>query len=363
MAYRTDDVRILETRELINPHALLEEFPLDTETARLIYETRHEIHKLLYGHDHRLIVIAGPCSIHDTDAAVDYAGRLLEMSRAYTGRLLILMRVYFEKPRTTIGWKGLINDPFLDNSFQINEGLRRARRLLLQLNQMGIPAGTEFLDMITPQYIGDLISWGAIGARTTESQVHRELASGLSCPVGFKNGTDGNVKIAIDAVRAAREAHHFLSVTKAGHSAIVCTKGNKDCHVILRGGKLPNFDEESVQGAVLGLRSRKLPDRVMIDCSHANSMKNHRLQSAVARNIANQLADGQEGILGVMLESNIVGGRQEFVPGKPLTYGQSITDACVDLDETRQIFDLLAEGAEKRMERLATASPAATGSV
>ncbi len=353
MNYRIDDVRIQETRELVNPCTLLEEFPLDLESTRLIFETREQIHKILYGHDHRLVVVAGPCSIHDVSAAVDYGGRLLEMSKAYQDSLLVLMRVYFEKPRTTLGWKGLINDPFLDNSFHINEGLRRARRLLVELNRLGLPAGTEFLDMITPQYIADSISWGAIGARTTESQVHRELASGLSCPVGFKNGTDGNVRVAIDAVRAARESHHFLSVTKAGHSAIVCTKGNKDCHVILRGGKLPNFDEESVASALLSLKSLKIPDRVMVDCSHANSMKNHRLQSAVARNIANQLAAGQAGIFGVMLESNVVAGRQELVPGNELVYGQSITDACIDLDETREIFDLLAEGQQKRQARAA----------
>lgn len=353
MPYRTDDVRILETRELTNPKTIIDEFPIEPESARLIYDTRHTIHRILYGHDHRLVVVAGPCSIHDTDAALDYAGRLIELGKDYEQELLVLMRVYFEKPRTTIGWKGLINDPFLDGSFQINEGLRRARKILKDLNNMGVPCGTEFLDMITPQYIGDLISWGSIGARTTESQVHRELASGLSCPVGFKNGTDGNVRIAIDATRAAREAHHFLSVTKQGRSAIVCTKGNKDCHVILRGGKLPNFDEESVQSALANLRSFKLPDRVMIDCSHANSMKNYRLQSSVARNIAGQLADGQAGIFGLMLESNIVAGRQDLVAGQPLTYGQSITDSCIDLDETRQTFEILAEAVRKRSGKLA----------
>lgn len=360
MPYRTDDVRIQETRELIHPEDLLRELPLSPDGARIVYETRQQIHRLLYGHDHRLAVIAGPCSIHDTGAAIDYAGRLQEMARGYDGRLLVLMRVYFEKPRTTLGWKGLINDPFLDNSFQINEGLRRARKLLVDLNAMGIPGGTEFLDMITPQYIGDLISWGAIGARTTESQVHRELASGLSCPVGFKNGTDGNVRIAIDAVRAAREAHHFLSVTKAGHSAIVCTKGNKDCHVILRGGKLPNFDEESVEAALHSLRAFKIPDRVMVDCSHANSMKNYRLQPAVARSLANQISAGQLGIFGLMLESNLVAGRQDLKPGAALCYGQSITDGCIDLDETRQVFDLLASAVEQREQRLGVRAVAET---
>jgi len=355
MPYRIDDVRIQELRELVTPAALMEEFPLQPERSKLIYEARHEIHRMLHDGDHRLVVIAGPCSIHDTDAAVDYGGRLLEMSRPYEGVLMVVMRVYFEKPRTTIGWKGLINDPFLDNSFKINDGLRRARKLLVDLNRIGIPAGTEFLDMITPQYIGDLISWGAIGARTTESQVHRELASGLSCPVGFKNGTDGNVQIAIDAVRAAREAHHFLSVTKAGHSAIVCTRGNKDCHVILRGGKLPNFDEESVQNTLLNLRARKLPDRVMVDCSHANSMKNYRLQAAVARNLCAQLNEAQAGIFGVMLESNLVAGKQELVNPPSLTYGQSITDGCISLDETREILDMLAEATRRRLEKLGAA--------
>ncbi|MCS7026982.1 MAG: 3-deoxy-7-phosphoheptulonate synthase [Bryobacteraceae bacterium] len=352
MPYRTDDVRIQETRELLTPQMLLEEFPLRQEEAKLVYETRQAIHRMLHGQDYRLAVIAGPCSIHDTHAAIDYGGRLLEMAKAYSSHLLVIMRVYFEKPRTTVGWKGLINDPFLDESFQINEGLRRARQLLVRLCSMGMPAGTEFLDMITPQYIGDLISWGAIGARTTESQVHRELASGLSCPVGFKNGTDGNVRIAVDAVRAARIPHHFLSVTKAGHSAIVCTKGNKDCHVILRGGKLPNFDEESVEAVLLALRAAKLPEHIMIDCSHANSMKNYRLQGAVARNVAGQISGGQKGIFGVMLESNLVAGRQDLIPGKELVYGQSITDACIDLEETKQILEMLAEAVEKRNLRI-----------
>lgn len=358
MPFRTDDVRILETRELLHPGALLAEVPLPEAGARLIYETRHQLHRALYGHDLRMVVIAGPCSIHDPAAALDYGGRLLEMARDFAEELLVVMRVYFEKPRTTVGWKGLINDPLLDNSFQINEGLRRARRLLADLNALGLPCGTEFLDMITPQYIGDLISWGAIGARTTESQVHRELASGLSCPVGFKNGTDGNVRIAMDAVRAAREAHHFLSVTKAGHSAIVCTKGNKDCHVILRGGKLPNFDEESVEAALLTLRAHKLPDRVMVDCSHANSMKNYRLQGAVARNLAAQVAAGQAGIFGVMLESNLVAGRQDLVLGRELRYGQSITDGCIDLAETRGVFEILAEAVARRRQHLGSAHAA-----
>jgi 3-deoxy-7-phosphoheptulonate synthase len=352
MPYRTDDVRIQQILELTTPRELVGQFPLEDVSAQLIYETRHALHQILYGHDARLVVVAGPCSIHDPAAAIDYAGKLQELAKGYEGTLLTLMRVYFEKPRTTVGWKGLINDPLLDNSFEINEGLRRARKLLSDLNRSGIAAATEFLDMITPQYIGDLISYGTIGARTTESQVHRELASGLSCPVGFKNGTDGNVRIAIDAIRAARTQHHFLSVTKAGQSAIVCTKGNKDGHVILRGGKLPNFDEESVETVLLSLRAAKLPDRVMVDCSHSNSHKNYRLQGAVARTLAGQIAGGQMGIFGVLIESFLVAGRQELTPGQPLTYGQSITDACIDLDETRSIFDFLAEAAERRKARV-----------
>ncbi|MBI4889015.1 MAG: 3-deoxy-7-phosphoheptulonate synthase [Acidobacteria bacterium] len=352
MPYRTDDVRIQQILELTTPQALLHQFPLDDASARLIFETRQTLHRILYGHDLRLAVIAGPCSIHDTAAAEDYAAKLQELARPFSESLFVLMRVYFEKPRTTVGWKGLINDPFLDNSFQINEGLSRARKLLLNINRAGLPAATEFLDMITPQYIGDLISYGAIGARTTESQVHRELASGLSCPVGFKNGTDGNFKIAVDAIRAARISHHFLSVTKAGQSAIVCTKGNKDCHVVLRGGKLPNFDEESIEQVLLALRAAKLPERVMIDCSHANSHKNYRLQTAVARNLATQIAAGQTGIFGAMIESFLVAGRQDIVPGQTLTYGQSVTDACIDLDETRALFELLAEAALKRKSKV-----------
>jgi 3-deoxy-7-phosphoheptulonate synthase len=350
MPYRTDDVRILETRELVTPRALIDQYPLAPESAHLIYDTRQNFHHILNGHDDRLVVISGPCSIHDPAAALEYAQRLKGISAAYEGSLLVIMRVYFEKPRTTLGWKGLINDPFLDGSFQINEGLRRARKLLCDINSLGLPAATEFLDMITPQYIGDLISYGAIGARTTESQVHRELASGLSCPVGFKNGTDGNVRIAVDAIRAARGTHHFLSVTKEGHSAIVCTRGNRDCHVVLRGGKLPNFDEESVAAALLSLRAAKLPERVMVDCSHANSMKNYRLQAAAARSVANQVAAGEDGVLGVMLESFLTAGRQDLLAGQALTYGQSVTDACIDLEETRVLFDMFAEAVEKRRQ-------------
>lgn len=347
MPFRTDDVRIRGIRELTPPEEILREFQPSEDDTRQIHDTREVLHQIIHGHDKRLVVVVGPCSIHDTEAALDYAGRLKEMSKAYDGQLLTLMRVYFEKPRTTVGWKGLINDPFLDESFNINEGVRRARKLLLDLLKMGLLSATEFLDMITPQYIADLIVWGAIGARTTESQSHRQLASGLSCPVGFKNGTDGNVRIAIDAIRAARETHHFLSVTKTGHTAIVETNGNPDCHVILRGGKLPNFDDESVSSALDTLRGQKLPDRLMIDCSHANSQKHAANQPIVGDSISEQIEAGQEGIFGVMIESNIVAGRQDLVPGKPLVFGQSITDECIDLEATQRMLERLATACQK----------------
>ncbi|GAB4366593.1 MAG: 3-deoxy-7-phosphoheptulonate synthase AroG [Bryobacter sp.] len=347
MPFRTDDVRIRGIRELTPPDGLFQEFQASEETKHRICESREELHRIIHGQSQKLAVIVGPCSIHDVGAAVDYAGRLREMAKPFEGELLTLMRVYFEKPRTTVGWKGLINDPFLDESFQINEGLRRARKLLLDLTEMGLMAATEFLDMITPQYIADLISWGAIGARTTESQSHRQLASGLSCPVGFKNGTDGNVRIAIDAIRAARESHHFLSVTKTGHTAIVETIGNEDCHVILRGGKLPNFDAESVESALDTLRAQKLPDRLMVDCSHANSQKHAANQTIVNEAIAEQIEAGQAGIMGVMIESNIVAGRQDLKPGQELVFGQSITDECIDLVATERMLERLAEACRK----------------
>jgi 3-deoxy-7-phosphoheptulonate synthase len=347
MTFRTDDVRIRGIRELTPPVEILKEFQPTEDLTRQIHHTREALHEIIHGRDPRLVVVVGPCSIHDVDAAIEYAGRLREMVKPFDKQLLTLMRVYFEKPRTTVGWKGLINDPFLDESFNINEGIRRARKLLLDVGSMGLMAGTEFLDMITPQYIADLISWGAIGARTTESQSHRQLASGLSCPVGFKNGTDGNVRIAIDAIRAARETHHFLSVTKTGHTAIVETNGNPDCHVILRGGKLPNFDDESVSSALDTLRAQKLPDRLMIDCSHANSQKHAANQVIVADAIAEQIEAGQTGIFGVMIESNIVAGRQDLVPGKKLTFGQSITDECIDLPNTEKMLERLAEACLK----------------
>lgn len=337
--HQTDDVKIKEVKELLPPLAHLYELPITEAAADLAYRTRQEIAEIVHGRDKRLLVIIGPCSIHDPKAALEYARRLLPLRQKYEKELLIVMRVYFEKPRTTVGWKGLINDPHLDGTFDINFGLRQARRLLLELNNMGMPASTEFLDMITPQYYADLISWGAIGARTTESQVHRELASGLSCPVGFKNGTDGNLKIAIDAIGAASHPHHFLSVTKAGHSAIVHTAGNPDCHVILRGGKEPNYSSEHVKAAAEQLTKAGVTPKLMVDCSHANSRKDYTRQMEVAQDVADQLAAGEDNIMGVMVESHLVEGRQD----KPEVYGQSITDACIGWDTTETLLQLLAD--------------------
>ena len=348
MQYRTDDLRIKEIKELVPPAHVLREFPVSENAARLVSETREEVHRVLHGADDRLVVIAGPCSIHDTKAAKEYASRLLEVRRELAEDLLVIMRVYFEKPRTTVGWKGLINDPHLNGSFNINEGLRIARALLLEINETGMPAGCEFLDMITPQYIADLVSWGAIGARTTESQIHRELASGLSCPVGFKNGTDGNIRIAIDAIRAAQAPHHFLSVTKGGHSAIVSTTGNEDCHVILRGGKEPNYDAASVDAAGRGLADAGIPARIMIDFSHSNSSKKPEKQVDVGQDVARQIAAGDDRIFGVMVESHLKAGRQDLVPGKPLVYGVSITDGCIGWEESRAVLDTLADAVRKR---------------
>jgi 3-deoxy-7-phosphoheptulonate synthase len=345
---KTDDVRILEIKELVKPEDVLRELPLSAKAAEVTFGARQAIHRILHGADDRLLVIAGPCSIHDVKAAREYALKLKSERDRLQDDLLILMRVYFEKPRTTVGWKGLINDPRLDGSFNINEGIRIARELLVGINEMGLPAGCEFLDMITPQYIADLVSWGAIGARTTESQIHRELASGLSCPVGFKNGTDGNIKIAIDAIRAAQAPHHFLSVTKAGTSAIVSTTGNEDCHVILRGGKAPNYDAASVYAAGRGLAEAGIPARIMIDFSHSNSSKKPEKQVDVAQDVAHQVANGDERIFGVMVESHLKAGRQDLVPGKPLTYGVSITDGCIGWDESRGVLEALAEGVRKR---------------
>ncbi|WP_332669777.1 3-deoxy-7-phosphoheptulonate synthase AroG [Aromatoleum sp.] len=348
-----DDVRIREIKELIPPAHVLREFPATPRAAEVAYEARQGIHRILYGADDRLLVVVGPCSIHDADAALEYARQLKAESDRLKDDLLIVMRVYFEKPRTTVGWKGLINDPYLDNSFRINEGVRLARKLLWEINELGLPAGTEFLDMITPQYIADLISWGAIGARTTESQVHRELASGLSCPVGFKNGTDGNVRIAVDAIKAAQSPHHFLSVTKAGHSAIVSTLGNEDCHVILRGGKSTNYDADSVDAACKELAASGVTGKVMIDFSHANSRKQHRLQIDVARDVGAQMGAGEDRIIGVMVESHLKEGRQDLIPGKELEYGKSITDACIGWEDTLTVLDILAEAVRQRRVRRA----------
>ena len=342
---RTDDVRIRSISELLPPIAHLYELPISEAAADLVENTRYQIADLVHGRDKRLLTIIGPCSIHDPKAALEYAQRLLPLRKKYEKELLIVMRVYFEKPRTTVGWKGLINDPHLNGTFDINFGLRQARRLLLDLNNLGVPASTEFLDMITPQYYADLISWGAIGARTTESQVHRELASGLSCPVGFKNGTDGNLKIAIDAIGAASHPHHFLSVTKAGHSAIVHTAGNPDCHAILRGGKEPNYSAEHVKAAAEQLDKAGVTPRLMVDFSHANSRKDYTRQMEVARDVAAQLQTGEQNIMGIMVESHLVEGRQD----KPETYGQSITDACIGWDTTEELLALMAEANRGRV--------------
>ena len=347
-ALNTDDVRIGAISELAPPATVLHDFPVSAAVAQRVTAARQAIHRVLHGADDRLVVVIGPCSIHDTEAALDYARRLAVEAERLSDDLLVVMRVYFEKPRTTVGWKGLINDPHLDNSFDINEGLRRARKLLLDVNTIGLPCATEFLDMITPQYVGDLISWGAIGARTTESQVHRELASGLSCPVGFKNGTDGNVRIAMDAIRSAQSPHHFLSVTKSGHAAIVQTLGNEDCHVILRGGKEPNYDAASVDAACTEMAKAGIPARVMIDFSHGNSRKEYQRQMEVSTDVAGQLAAGEERIMGVMVESHINAGRQDLVAGKPLAYGMSITDACIHWGDSVKLLDQLAAGVRQR---------------
>lgn len=341
MPHSVDDVRIREIKELAPPAHLLREFGASVRAQDTVFAARAAISRILHGADDRLLVVVGPCSIHDPDAARVYAARLTELRRATSDRLEIVMRVYFEKPRTTVGWKGLINDPDLDESFDINKGLRTARELLCDIAEMGLPAGTEFLDMITPQYIADLVSWGAIGARTTESQVHRELASGLSCPVGFKNGTDGNLRVALDAIRAASQPHHFLSVTKAGHSAIVSTVGNDDCHIILRGGRGPNYDEASVAAACAEAAAAGLPCRLMIDASHGNSDKRPENQGIVVNNAADQVARGETRIFGLMIESNLVAGRQDLIAGAPLVYGQSITDGCAGWEDTIAWLDTL----------------------
>ena len=346
--HKTDDLRIKEIKELLSPDIIRDEFPPTERAAEVTYETRQAIHRILHGADDRLLVIIGPCSIHDPKAAVEYARNLKTQKDRFKADLLIVMRVYFEKPRTTVGWKGLINDPRLDGSFQINEGLRIGRKLLVELNEMSVPAGVEYLDVISPQYMADLVSWGAIGARTTESQIHRELASGLSCPVGFKNGTDGSLRIAVDAIRTSQHPHHFLSVTKEGHSAIVSTLGNEDCHVILRGGRQPNYDAASVDAACKELASAGLAQRVMIDLSHSNSQKNYMKQIDVGRDVAAQIAGGDDRIMGVMIESNLKAGRQDLLPGKELVYGQSITDACIGWQESVPLLEGFAEAVRSR---------------
>ncbi len=345
---RTDDLRIREMKELTPPSHLIREFACSEIASKTAANARVALHRILHGQDDRMMVVIGPCSIHDPKAAMEYAKLLVEQRKRFAGELEVVMRVYFEKPRTTVGWKGLINDPYMDNSFRINDGLRLARQLLLNINELGLPAGTEFLDVISPQYVADLISWGAIGARTTESQVHRELASGLSCPVGFKNGTDGNIKIAVEAIKAASQSHHFLSVTKGGHSAIVSTNGNEDCHIILRGGKAPNYDAASVEAACKEIAGYGLAARLMIDASHANSAKKPENQVPVCANIAQQVAAGDSRIVGVMVESHLVAGRQDLVPGKELTYGQSITDGCVNWTDSVAILEGLAEAVKQR---------------
>ncbi|QCR36721.1 3-deoxy-7-phosphoheptulonate synthase AroG [Nissabacter sp. SGAir0207] len=348
MNYQNDDLRIKEIKELLPPVALLEKFPATDKAAETVSHARSAIHKILKGNDDRLLVVIGPCSIHDPKAAKEYASRLLALRDELHGALEIVMRVYFEKPRTTVGWKGLINDPQMDGSFQINDGLRLARKLLLEINDTGLPAAGEFLDMITPQYMADLMSWGAIGARTTESQVHRELASGLSCPVGFKNGTDGTIKVAIDAINAAGAPHSFLSVTKWGHSAIVNTSGNGDCHIILRGGKAPNYSAQDVSAVKAGLEQAGLPARIMIDFSHANSSKQFKKQMEVATDVCGQIAGGDQSIMGVMIESHLVEGNQSLESGEPLVYGQSVTDACIGWDDTETVLRQLAAAVEAR---------------
>ena len=348
MLYNTDDLRIKEIRELSTPDEIRKEFPASERATQVTHETRQSTHRVLHGADDRVVAIVGPCSIHDPKAALEYARKLKIQKERFADELLVIMRVYFEKPRTTVGWKGLINDPHLDGSYQINDGLRIGRQLLLALNDLGVPAGVEYLDMLSPQYIADLVSWGAIGARTTESQLHRELASGLSCPVGFKNGTDGNVKIAVDAIRTSHHPHHFLSITKTGQAAIVLTRGNEDCHVILRGGKKPNYDAASVEEACKQLASSGMAQRLMIDLSHSNSEKDFKRQMEVGRSVAEQIASGDDRIMGVMIESHLKEGRQDLQPGKPLAYGQSITDACIGWEDTIVLLEGLAQAVRAR---------------
>lgn len=348
MSTGTDDLRIGSITELMEPQALIKEMPPTAAAVATVSQARKAIHQILMNEDDRLVVVVGPCSIHDTDAALEYAGLLKAAADTLADDLCVVMRVYFEKPRTTVGWKGLINDPDLDDTFQINKGLKLARGLLAQLADQGLAAGTEYLDLISPQYLADLVSWGAIGARTTESQTHRELASGLSCPVGFKNATDGDIQVAVDAIRSASQSHHFLSVTKQGRSAIFQTAGNEDCHVILRGGKQANYDMFSVQDTSAMLTKSGLPARIMIDASHANSRKVPARQIDVVKDIATQIGRGNEDIFGIMIESNLEEGRQDVLDGQSLTYGQSITDACVAWRDTEPLLQALADAVRVR---------------
>ena len=346
--YRTDDVRIEQGDELLAPMQVMRELAATERSEATTFAGRKAVHDILRGADDRLLVVVGPCSLHDYPAAVEYAKRLRSERERLKADLAIVMRVYFEKPRTTVGWKGFINDPRLDETFDMNEGLRLARKLLLEINEIGVPAGTEFLDLISPQYIADLIAWGAIGARTTESQSHRQLASGLSCPVGFKNGTGGNIRIAVDAIKAASARHHFISVTKSGHVAVFKTAGNEDCHVILRGGKQPNYDAASVEAACKELAHAGVAQRLMIDFSHANSAKDYKRQADVAADVGRQLAAGERRIVGVMVESHLNAGRQDLVPGQELKYGVSITDACLGWDDTVKLLETLADAVRRR---------------
>jgi 3-deoxy-7-phosphoheptulonate synthase len=346
-----DDLHIRAIRKLSTPAEVAREHPRSDAVTQTVVDARDALREILHRRDDRLAVIIGPCSIHDPKAALDYARRLAHVRRRLGDRLEIVMRAYFEKPRTTVGWKGLINDPDLDGSFDIERGLRIARRLLLEINALGLPVGCEFLDMATPQYIADLVAWAAIGARTTESQIHREMASGLSCPVGFKNGTNGDVKIAVDAVGAASRPHHFMAVTKDGYSAVAATAGNADCHIVLRGGKAPNYDAASVDAAAKTMRAAGLTPAVMIDASHANSAKDPERQPLVMKDVAWQIATGEERIVGVMIESHLVGGSQPLIAGRPLTYGQSITDGCIDWNTSAAVLDDLADAVTARRRR------------
>ena len=347
---QTDDLRINQVTEVESPAAIHNQFPISESAATTVANSRTAIHNILHGKDDRLLVIIGPCSVHDPKSAIEYAEKLKVVREQLKDDLEIVMRVYFEKPRTTVGWKGMINDPHLNETFDINEGLKRARKLLLDVNEMGLPAGTEFLDLISPQYVADLISWGAIGARTTESQGHRELSSGLSCPVGFKNGTDGTMRIAVDAMRAAERPHVFMSLTKEGRSAIFNTTGNEDTHIILRGGSRPNYDQESVAEAANEMESAGLRPNLMVDFSHANSRKQHEKQIEVARDVASQIRRGNHNITGVMIESHLVAGRQDLIEGRDLVYGQSITDACINWDDSAPVLEQLAAAVRERRE-------------